>query len=115
MISGHSFSGVIDLYIFKTLTLLVLALDLYLYLDFFFGLLNTGSDTTANTVAFAVYLLSRHGGAETEMVAEIDAYYKQIAQAAPGEKNSRPTFDELDKFPYVEQVRNPLPFLCASV
>ena len=59
-----------------------------------------------------MYLLSRHSGAESKMVAEIDAYYKQIAQAAPGDGGSRPTFDELDNFPYVEQVRNPLPFLC---
>ena len=67
-------------------------------------LLFAGSDTTANTVAFAVYLLSKHGGAETKMVAEIDAFFERIARVAEGEVGGRPTFDDLHEFPYVEQV-----------
>ena len=63
-----------------------------------------GSDTTANTVAFAVYLLSRHGGAEAKMVAEIDTFYERMAKGAAGDEGGRPTFDDLHEFPHVEQV-----------
>eukprot|EP00850_Spirogloea_muscicola_P005820 SM000027S09601 [mRNA] locus=s27:235603:239159:- [translate_table: standard] len=73
--------------------------------------MGAGSDTTANTVAFSIYLLSKHPEAEKKVLAEIDNYRIPIPAQGDGDqkdgdggKVTHPTFEELSKFPYIEQV-----------
>eukprot|EP00897_Mesotaenium_endlicherianum_P011043 jgi/Mesen1/9968/ME000072S09381 len=87
-----------------------------------FSLLGAGSATTANTIAFAIYLLAQNPEAEARLVAEIDQFFeKQDSESeallepssvdqSKGEQGGqvaveqRPTYDELSSFPYTEQV-----------
>ena len=59
-----------------------------------------GSDTTANTVAYAIYSLAQNPHVEAKMVAEIDAF-----EFDKGDGVRRPTHDDLEFFPYVDLVR----------
>ena len=61
-----------------------------------------GSDTSASTSTFAVYFLCTHPQARQKVVAEIDAYFEKLGDG--GDEAGKPTFDELDQFPYLEQV-----------
>ena len=55
-----------------------------------------GFETTANTLAFACYLLARPCNAEKQaaLAAEIDAYGR----------HQEPTFEDLDRLPYLDAV-----------
>ena len=57
-----------------------------------------GSDTSASTTTFAVYFLCTHTHVRQKVVAEIDAYFEGMGVGG------KPTFDDLDQFPDLEQV-----------
>lgn len=59
-----------------------------------FEMLLTGSETTSTTLSFALYLISCHPEVERKLLEEIDAFGR----------DRKPTYDDLDRFPYVEQV-----------
>ena len=61
-----------------------------------------GSDTSASTSTLAVYFLCTHPHVRKQVVAEIDAYFEKLGDG--GDVAGKPTFDELDQFPYLEQV-----------
>ena len=61
-----------------------------------------GSDTSASTSTFAVYFLCTHPLVRQKVVAEIDAYFEKLGDG--GDVAGKPTFDELEQFPYLKQV-----------
>ncbi|GAQ88955.1 Cytochrome P450 [Klebsormidium nitens] len=66
--------------------------------------LGAGTDTTANTLSFAVYSLTNNPAAEEKMRREIRAFYEKLEKEGVKDTAFRPTYDELAQFPYVEQV-----------
>ena len=53
-----------------------------------------GYETTANTLAFSVYLLGKHSQAQHALLQEVDQF------------GGRPTYDSLPSFPYAAAVIN---------
>lgn len=53
-----------------------------------------GYETTANTLAYSIYLLSKHTAAQQQLLQEVDAF------------KQRPGYDDLPSFPYAAAVIN---------
>ncbi|GAQ88956.1 cytochrome p450 [Klebsormidium nitens] len=69
-----------------------------------FEFLSAGTDTTANTLSFAVFCLTNNPAAEQKMCREIREFYEKLEKEGVADSEFRPTYDELAQFPYVEQV-----------
>ena len=61
------------------------------------------SDNVASTTTFAIYLVCANPHVRERMVAEIDKYFSE-QDGLKGDIEGTPTFKDLDRFPYVEQV-----------
>ena len=53
-----------------------------------------GYETTANTLAYSIYLLGKHHTAQQQLLQEVDAFQQ------------RPGYDDLSSFPYAAAVIN---------
>ena len=61
------------------------------------------SDNVASTTTFAIYLVCTHLHVRDRVVAEIDKYYS-IHEGSECDAEGKPTFEDLDQFPYIDQV-----------
>eukprot|EP00271_Cylindrocystis_brebissonii_P002587 TRINITY_DN13324_c0_g1_i1.p1 TRINITY_DN13324_c0_g1~~TRINITY_DN13324_c0_g1_i1.p1 ORF type:complete len:547 (-),score=81.80 TRINITY_DN13324_c0_g1_i1:582-2222(-) len=67
-------------------------------------LIAAGSDTTANTLAFAIFLLATHPDAMRSVHQEIDRVCAQISGGEKGAGALKLSYDDIDKFAYIERV-----------
>eukprot|EP00245_Coleochaete_scutata_P004587 TRINITY_DN17308_c0_g2_i1.p1 TRINITY_DN17308_c0_g2~~TRINITY_DN17308_c0_g2_i1.p1 ORF type:complete len:540 (+),score=83.19 TRINITY_DN17308_c0_g2_i1:94-1713(+) len=69
-----------------------------------------GQETTALAISYCIYLVSKHPSVESKVTEEVDHFFDELREEAtePDKEGieSRPNYDDLSKFPYLEMVIN---------